>query len=41
MPEIDTLAGAFMSPRGGPPGFVTVLDDRHPGIPDAHANRLA
>ena len=30
---------ADVSPRGGPPGFVTVLDDRHVGIPDATGNR--
>ena len=28
-----------MSPRGGPPGFVTVLDDEHIAIPDATGNR--
>jgi PPOX class probable FMN-dependent enzyme len=28
-----------VSPRGGPPGFVTVLDDHHLGIPDATGNR--
>jgi uncharacterized protein len=28
-----------VSPRGGPPGFVTVLDDKHPAIPDATGNR--
>ena len=28
-----------VSPRGGPPGFVTVLDDQHLGIPDATGNR--
>jgi PPOX class probable FMN-dependent enzyme len=27
------------SPRGGPPGFVTVLDDQHLAIPDATGNR--
>ncbi len=27
------------SPRGGQPGFVTVLDDRHLAIPDATGNR--
>jgi uncharacterized protein len=27
------------SPRGGPPGFVTVLDDMHLAIPDATGNR--
>lgn len=30
---------ADVSPRGGPPGFVTVLDDKHLGIPDATGNR--
>jgi uncharacterized protein len=30
---------ADVSPRGGPPGFVTVLDDRHIAIPDATGNR--
>ncbi|MEA2361667.1 MAG: uncharacterized protein QOD71_812 [Thermoleophilaceae bacterium] len=28
-----------VSPRGGPPGFVTVLGDRHLAIPDATGNR--
>jgi PPOX class probable FMN-dependent enzyme len=28
-----------VSPRGGPPGFVTVLDDLHLAIPDATGNR--
>jgi uncharacterized protein len=28
-----------VSPRGGPPGFVSVLDDRHLAIPDATGNR--
>ncbi len=28
-----------VSPRGGPPGFVTVLDDQHLAIPDATGNR--
>jgi uncharacterized protein len=28
-----------VSPRGGQPGFVTVLDDRHLAIPDATGNR--
>ena len=28
-----------VSPRGGPPGFATVLDDRHLAIPDATGNR--
>jgi PPOX class probable FMN-dependent enzyme len=28
-----------VSPRGGPPGFVTALDDHHLAIPDATGNR--
>lgn len=28
-----------VSPRGGPPGFVTVLNDRHIAIPDATGNK--
>ncbi len=28
-----------VSPRGGPPGFATVLDDNHLAIPDATGNR--
>ena len=28
-----------VSPRGGPPGFATVLDDEHLAIPDATGNR--
>src|SRR3954447_10541279 len=28
-----------VTPRGGPPGFVTVLDDGHLGIPDATGNK--
>lgn len=28
-----------VSPRGGPPGFVAVLDERHLAIPDATGNR--
>ena len=28
-----------VTPRGGPPGFVAVLDDRHLAIPDATGNR--
>jgi uncharacterized protein len=28
-----------VTPRGGPPGFVTVLDDHHLAIPDATGNR--
>jgi PPOX class probable FMN-dependent enzyme len=30
---------ADVSPRGGPPGFVTVLDEQHLAIPDATGNR--
>jgi len=30
---------ADVSPRGGRPGFVSVLDDRHVAIPDATGNR--
>jgi uncharacterized protein len=30
---------ADVSPRGGPPGFVTVLGERHLAIPDATGNR--
>jgi PPOX class probable FMN-dependent enzyme len=35
----DEDGRADVSPRGGPPGFVTVLDDEHLGIPDATGNR--
>jgi len=28
-----------VTPRGGPPGFVTVLDDGHLAIPDATGNK--
>ena len=28
------------SPRGGPPGFVRVLDDRHVAVPDLSGNNL-
>jgi len=28
-----------VSPRGGPPGFVSVLDDKHLALPDATGNR--
>ena len=30
---------ADVSPRGGQPGFVTVLDDQHIAVPDATGNR--
>lgn len=29
-----------VSPRGGPPGFVQALDDRHVAIPDLNGNHL-
>ncbi len=29
-----------VSPRGGPPGFVRVLDNRHVAIPDLNGNNL-
>ena len=29
-----------VSPRGGPPGFVRVLDDQHVAIPDLNGNNL-
>jgi uncharacterized protein len=29
-----------VSPRGGPPGFVKVLDDRHLALPDLNGNNL-
>jgi PPOX class probable FMN-dependent enzyme len=29
-----------VSPRGGPPGFVRVLDDRHVALPDLNGNNL-
>jgi uncharacterized protein len=35
----DEDGRADVSPRGGPPGFVTVLDDSHIAIPDATGNR--
>lgn len=35
----DEGGRADVSPRGGPPGFVTVLDDHHVAIPDATGNR--
>jgi PPOX class probable FMN-dependent enzyme len=28
-----------VTPRGGPPGFVTILDERHLAVPDATGNR--
>ncbi|HEY6762716.1 MAG TPA: MSMEG_1061 family FMN-dependent PPOX-type flavoprotein [Baekduia sp.] len=35
----DAAGRADATPRGGPPGFVTVLDDGHLAIPDATGNR--
>jgi PPOX class probable FMN-dependent enzyme len=35
----DEHGHADVSPRGGQPGFVTVLDDSHLAIPDATGNR--
>lgn len=35
----DPDGGCEVSPRGGPPGFVTVLDDHRLVIPDATGNR--
>lgn len=32
--------GVDVSPRGGPPGFVRVLDDRHVALPDLNGNNL-
>ena len=36
----DADGRADVSPRGGPPGFVKVLDDRHLVIPDLSGNNL-
>jgi PPOX class probable FMN-dependent enzyme len=35
----DASGACDVSPKGGPPGFVTVLDDRRLLIPDATGNR--
>lgn len=32
--------GLDVSPRGGPPGFVRVLDDHHVALPDLNGNNL-
>lgn len=37
--SVDGRGRGDVSPRGGPPGFVSVLDDRHLAIPDATGNR--
>jgi uncharacterized protein len=34
----DAQGGCDVTPRGGEPGFVTVLDDEHLAIPDATGN---
>jgi len=35
----DADGNCDVTPRGGPPGFVTVLDDGHLAIPDATGNK--
>jgi uncharacterized protein len=37
----DDRGNCDVSPKGGPPGFVDVLDERRLAIPDAPGNRLA
>ena len=37
--SVDERGRGDVSPRGGLPGFVRVLDDRHLAIPDATGNR--
>ena len=37
--SVDERGHGDVSPRGGPPGFVRVLDERHLAIPDATGNR--
>jgi uncharacterized protein len=37
--SVDERGRGDVSPRGGPPGFVRVLDDHHLAIPDATGNR--
>lgn len=34
----DASGNCDVSPRGGPPGFVTVLDDTHVALPDLNGN---
>lgn len=36
----DSDGRCDVSPRGGPPGFVKVVDDRHVAIPDLNGNNL-
>jgi PPOX class probable FMN-dependent enzyme len=37
--SVDATGNGDVSPRGGQPGFVRVLDERHLAIPDATGNR--
>lgn len=36
----DDTGRCDVSPRGGPPGFVRALDDRHVAVPDLNGNNL-
>jgi uncharacterized protein len=36
----DASGTCDVSPRGGPPGFLRVLDDRHVALPDLNGNNL-
>ena len=36
----DAAGRCDVSPRGGPPGFVRALDDRHVALPDLNGNHL-
>jgi hypothetical protein len=40
MATADTTGSCDASPKGGKPGFVTILDDRHLLIPDVAGNKL-
>jgi PPOX class probable FMN-dependent enzyme len=37
--SVDADGSCDVSPRGGQPGFATVLDERHVALPDATGNR--
>jgi PPOX class probable FMN-dependent enzyme len=37
--SVDAVGNCDVSPRGGPPGFVSVLDSRTVAIPDATGNK--
>ena len=37
--SVDAAGNCDVSPRGGPPGFVAVLDDRTVAVPDATGNK--